>query len=616
MKDGFIKVRCVSAEVTSGNIKGNAEKIKALIDESEKNEIKILATQELSLCGYSSYDLMGQSTILNSCKKALEDIKNHTRGKDVLALVGAPLSNGEGVYDCAVLIKGGEILGIVPKENLSSDEKRVFKATNGTKIKIGEKFYDCKKAVFECESIEGLTIGVEIGKDILTNKTNASVVLAPSATFECVGKEEERRLIVKAKSLSNNQAYLYVDAPESETTTDVIYSAHNIICENGEILAESKPFEEKNGDTVSEIDVNRLSMLRAKTAPAADDERGISFKLKTSLTELTRRINPYPFLVKAEDTTKILEIQARALARRLQASYSKKMVIGISGGLDSTIALLVAVRTADILKWERNRIVAVTMPCFGTTDRTKSNALSLCEEYGVDLREIPILDAVRVHFDDINHSEDNRNVTYENAQARERTQVLMDVANDENGIVIGTGDLSEIALGWCTYNADHMSMYNVNSSLPKTLIRQMLSFFAKTSSSLTERKIILDILDTPVSPELLPADENGEIAQKTEEAVGSYALNDFFLYNMIYMGFAPSKTYRLACIAFENKMENEEIYETLEKFIKRFFSQQFKRSCSPDGIQASKLSLSPRGALKMASDMSPSAYLDELETNI
>ena len=618
MKDGFVKVRCASYNSIPGDIKGNCERLKSLILETEKIGARILVTSELGLCGYASYDMIGNTTLLNECKRALEDVRLSTAGKDALVFVGAPLARDGAVYNCAVAIKGGEFLGAVPKINLTSEEKRVFSNLTEVKtVRVGGADIEINPyLVFECTTVDNLTVGVEIGEDLYTKEVKSSVVCNLSAINEIVGREEKRRVLIKGKSLAGCCAYLYCDAPESETSTDVIFSAHNIVCENGEIIGESKPFEKENGDTVCEIDVNKLANMSRRSPAVRGSGDTVEFKLKTARTELTRKINPHPFRVKESECEKILEIQARALAKRLTSSYSKKMVIGISGGLDSTIALLVMVRCADLLEWEREQIVAVTMPCFGTTSRTKSNAITLCEEYGVDLREIDISEAVRGHLNDIDHDEANHNVTYENAQARERTQVLMDIANDENALVVGTGDLSEIALGWCTYNADHMSMYNVNSSLSKTLIRQMLAYFAKTTYNVVEKQVIYDILDTPVSPELLPADENGEIAQKTEEAVGSYDLNDFFLYNMIYMGFAPSKTYRLACIAFENKVENEEIYESLERFIKRFFSQQFKRSCCPDGIQIGAVSLSPRGSFKMSSDMSAKTYLEELNNNI
>ena len=618
MKDGFVKVRCASFNTISGDIKGNCEKLKTLINETERLGAKILVTSELGLCGYSSYDLIGHTAILNECKRAIEDIRQSTAGKDVLALVGAPLARDGQVYNCAIAIKGGEILGAVPKINLTNEEKRVFSTPCEAKtVRIGSCEVEINpNLVFECTTVDNLTVGVEIGEDIYTKEVKSSVVCNLSAINEIVGREEKRRILIKGKSLASSCAYLYCEAPESETSMDIIYSAHNIVYENGDLIAESKPFEKENGDTVCEIDVNKLANVSRHSPTSLGSGDLVEFKLKSVRTELTRKVNPHPFRVKESECEKILEIQARALAKRIVSSYSKKMVIGISGGLDSTIALLVMVRCADILEWEREQIVAVTMPCFGTTSRTKSNAITLCEEYGVDLREIDISEAVRGHLNDIDHDEANHNVTYENAQARERTQVLMDIANDENALVVGTGDLSEIALGWCTYNADHMSMYNVNSTLSKTLIRQMLSYFAKATYNVVEKQVIYDILDTPVSPELLPADADGNITQKTEESVGSYDLNDFFLYNMIYMGFTPSKTYRLACIAFEKKIENEEIYESLERFIKRFFSQQFKRSCSPDGIQIGAVSLSPRGAFKMASDMSAKSYLEELNNNI
>lgn len=617
MKDGFIKVKAISPEIIPGDVNGNAKKLKDIIEQSEKAEVKILVTPELCLCGYSSYDLIAHSTIISETKKALEEIRQFTKGKDIMCIIGAPIQINTDLLNCAVVIKGGEYLGIVPKTTLSRDERRIFSTTDDYVYALlgKESVITSGKLIFECAGDDSFTIGIEIGNDITAKEVRASVICNLSATPELINSEEQRRLLVKAKSLANNCAYIMANAPASETSGDIIFSGHNIICENGVILAQNKPFEKKNAECVSEIDVQRIAGIRVRGDKVYPVESDVAFEFTKKTTMLTRRINPYPFKVNEKDIDKIIEIQARGLAKRMEASYSSKMVVGISGGLDSTIALLAMVKCADLLHLERDSVIAVTMPCFGTTSRTKSNAIHLCKEYGVDLREIDISEAVRGHFSDIDHDEENTNVTFENAQARERTQVLMDIANDENALVVGTGDLSEIALGWCTYNADHMSMYNVNSTMPKTLIRQVLLSYAKRCENTVERNIILDILDTPVSPELLPTDENGALLQKTEETVGSYDLIDFFLYNMINLGFAPSKTYRLACIAFEDKEDPDEIYEVLERFIKRFFSQQFKRSCSPDGIQVTEVSLSPRGAFKMASDMSARGYLDELTTN-
>lgn len=620
MKDGFIKVKAISPEITAGDVSGNAKKIIEAIDQAERMGVKILVTPALCLCGYSAYDLIAHSTILSACKKSIEDIQSFTRGKDILCVIGAPLRVGSRVLSGAYAIKGGQILGFCSAMHLTKEEKRVFSALRYDEFEIieqgGSRFDVRSDLVLEVGGADGFTVGFEIGSDIKRKCAEADVICHLGTGNETINSEEQRRVIIKGESLVGNLAYIVANPPSSETTTDVIYGAHNIICENGVILAQSKPFEKKNGECVSEIDTQRLTALRMNAGIYYDGPVSESIEFTKRATLLTRRINPHPFKTTREGCEKAIEICARSLARRLEASYSKKMVVGISGGLDSTMALVTMVRCAQILNWDMSNIIAITMPCFGTTSRTKSNAITLCQEYGVELREINISEAVSGHFSDIDHDENDYNVTFENAQARERTQVLMDVANDEGALVVGTGDLSEIALGWCTYNADHMSMYNVNSSLPKTLIRQILSVYAEKCRNEAEANIIYDVLDTPVSPELLPADENGNIAQKTEEVVGSYDLNDFFLYNMVHLGFAPSKTYRLACIAFEDKCDPELIYETLERFIKRFFSQQFKRSCSPDGIQASDVSLSPRGSFKMASDMSAQSYLDELSSNI
>ncbi len=416
-------------------------------------------------------------------------------------------------------------------------------------------------------------------------------------------------------------AYLYTDAPESESTTDVIFSAHNIIAENGTILAESKPFAHKNGDIITEIDVDKLAnqRIRANTFDTETEKqaRFIDFSLKVTETELTRKIDKAPFVpsditVRQSRCEQILTMQSHALAKRLAVTRSKCAVIGISGGLDSTLALLATTRAADYIGWERKNIVAVTMPCFGTTKRTRSNAEKLCEALGATFKEVNISDAVELHFKNIGHDKSVLNVTFENAQARERTQVLMDIANDLGGLVVGTGDLSEIALGWSTYNADHMSMYNVNCSVPKTLVRYVVGYFADKEGG--EIKAILDdVLNTPVSPELLPP-KDGDIAQRTEELVGPYELHDFFLYNMLRLSFTPSKVYRLAKLAFKGIFDEQTIYKWLEVFIKRFFAQQFKRSCSPDGVKIGSVALSPRGDLKMPSDASSAAWLDDLKS--
>ncbi|MBQ8163869.1 MAG: NAD(+) synthase [Clostridia bacterium] len=637
MKDGFIKIRCVSPEIGVADVSFNTAKIIQSIGRAKEDGIKILVFPELCVSAYTCADLFLYSTLISACEKAIEDIKEASRGKDMLIFVGAPLKNASSLYNCAIAICNAEILGVVPKQSIpcfeDACETRYFATPSKelTEISIlGCKYPFGNDLLFECTSLPSLKVGCEIGSDLWVVSTpseelckcGATLIVNLSATSEGIGKDEYRRLLCKSKSASAMCAYAYCDANENESTTDCVFSSHNIICENGAILAESKPFSKKDGECTSEIDIQRLSHLRKKSNLFKGSDKAVRacpFELSIEKTYLTRYIDPHPFICEDKDQMKeraeaILTMQSRALATRLKASFSKCAVIGISGGLDSTLALIVTVYASDYLGWDRKNIHAITMPCFGTTKRTKSNATELCASLGVSFDTIDILNAVNMHFDDIGHARDELNVAYENAQARERTQILMDYANDRGGLVIGTGDLSEIALGWSTYNGDHISMYNPNCSIPKTLVRHLVGHIAERSDAKT-RDILLDILDTPVSPELLPPEQNGDIAQKTEDLVGPYELHDFFLYNFVRSGFAPSKIYRLAKIAFDGIFTPEIIYKWLEVFIKRFFSQQFKRSCSPDGVKVGTVALSPRGEFKMPSDASAWVWLDELSTN-
>ncbi len=636
MKDGFIKIRCISPEIKVADVSFNTAKIIQSIWDAERDGVKLAVFPELCISAYTCADLFLQPSLINACEKAVESIKEASRGKDILIFVGAPLKNGNALYDCAVAICNGNILGIIPKKYPScaedTCETRYFSSPSGKEAQISilsSNYPFGNDLLFKCSSMPELTVGCEIGSDLWAVSSpseelcrgGATLIVNPSASSEGVSRDDFRRLMCKAKSASLICAYAYCDANENESTTDCVFSAHNIICENGAILKESKPFESADGECTSEIDAFKLSYFRKKSTsyPNENSARTLSFDLKNEKVVLTRYIPSHPFI--CEDKTQmkeraeaILTMQSRALAKRLKASYAKCAVIGISGGLDSTLALLVAIRATDYLGWERARIHAITMPCFGTTQRTKSNATELCASLGVSFDTIDILNSVNLHFDDIGHAKDDRNVTYENAQARERTQILMDYANDRGGLVVGTGDLSEIALGWSTYNADHMSMYNPNCCIPKTLVRHLVEHIAYSLDEKT-KKILLDILDTPVSPELLPPEQNGNIAQKTEDLVGPYDLHDFFLYHFVRLGYAPSKIYRLAKIAFDGVFSPDIIYKWLEVFIKRFFSQQFKRSCSPDGVKVGTVALSPRGEFKMPSDAGAWVWLDELNNN-
>ena len=619
MKDGFIKVKAVSPKIEVGNIAYNKTEIIKEIKKACEQGVKILVLPELSLTGVTASDMTNNGVILNACEKELSNIKFATKDSDILVFVGAPLSYKGAVYSCAVAIKSGEILGVVPKIGKMPFFKD-YVTIDGEKYPLGTDIS------FTASNMQGLTIGVVVGDAVSTPspkgfflaENGATVIVNLSSSYELVTSEEIRRASFISKSFATASAYIVSNPSETESTSKNIYSAHNLIVENGEILSESKPFEEKTGDCVSEIDVNYLSNKRLSKYDGGGALTSIGFKFEIEKTTLTRKVESHPFFPKGKEELakrceKILTMQSRSLAKRLTASYSNGMVLGISGGLDSTLALLVCAKCADYLGWERKKITAITMPCFGTTERTKSNATELCRALGVTLREIDIFDATRVHFKDIGHDESNRNVVYENAQARERTQILMDVANEIGAIVIGTGDLSEVALGWSTYNGDHMSMYNVNSALPKTLIRHVVAHFAENAEEKV-KNILLDILDTPVSPELLPAKENGEIEQKTEDIVGPYELHDFFIYNFAGRKFAPSKIYRLALYAFDGKYDEPTVYKWLSLFIKRFFTQQFKRSCSPDGVRIGSVSLS-REDFKMVSDFSYKTFLEELDQN-
>lgn len=634
MKHGFIKAKCFSPEMRVADVKFNTAKIIQAVWDAHEHGVKVLALPELCVSGASCGDLFLQRTLINACESAIDDIRASSADKDLIFFVGAPLYNGASLYNCAVAISNGKILGVVPKSRLtnyaSSNEPRYF-CEYGSESEIvisGNAYPFGCELIFECASLPELKIGVEFAHELFLPASSAqelclsgaTVIACLGASSEIIGAEEKRELMVKASSSALKCAYLIANASEDESTTDCIYASHNIICENGKILAQSAPFATKTGDTVSEIDVQALEIERSKSSAfksmSCVPDTSVLFNLKVEKTHLTRKIDAHPFICEGDNKRyeKILTIQSHALAKRLIASHSRSAVLGISGGLDSTLALLVTVRACEYIGWDKSSIYAITMPCFGTSQRTKSNATVLCEELGVSLKEIDIFDAVRVHFKDIGHDEGNHNVTYENAQARERTQILMDFSNDVGGLVVGTGDLSEIALGWSTYNADHMSMYNPNCDIPKTLVRHLVNYEAKRISG-KAGAVLEDILDTPVSPELLPPDESGQIEQKTEDLVGPYALHDFFLYNFVRRGFAPSKIYRLARLAFEGEFDRETIYKWLEVFIKRFFTQQFKRSCSPDGVKVGSLALSPRGELIMPSDATYWVWLDELNNN-
>ncbi|MBE6674543.1 MAG: NAD(+) synthase [Ruminococcaceae bacterium] len=611
MDKSLVKIKCASPSIKLGDVSYNADLIINEIKEADREGVNVLLLPELCLCGYSLRDMLSSPVIVESTQREIVRIANETATASTVSVVGMPFKHGDKLYNCAVIIEKGVILGAVPKSTLPKKspfgEIRVFDTPScdfeimeafGTQLGFGTELVI---PVFNGSVRIGAVLGNARECIYALVEKGANLILNPTADIVTVTMAQDRSDLAKQISYESGCVFAMCNPSEEESTTDGVFSPHNLICQNGILLCEKKPFDKKTSDPVCEININSTENGEKPSKRAWTNNSPSPFVLDNQ-GEMDERCDL------------ILNIQANALARRLRATYSKTMVVGISGGLDSTLALLAMVKSADLLNWDRKNIVAITMPCFGTTKRTKSNAIELCDALGVTLREIDILEATRIHLRDIGHDESIRNVTYENAQARERTQILMDVANDTNGIVVGTGDLSEVALGWATYNGDHMAMYNVNSDIPKTLVRHVVGYFAKNSGGRVA-EILFDILDTPVSPELLPAKENGEIEQKTEDLVGPYDLHDYFLYNFAGRGYKPSQIYKNALEAFEGKFDSDTVYKWLTVFIKRFVTQQFKRSASPEGIKIGSVSLSPRGDFNMPSDMSYQSFLDELEAN-
>ena len=637
MKQGFIKTAAGSVGITVADTSLNAGRITERISEADRSGVNLLVLPELCLTGYTCGDLFLSDALLDSVEPSLEKICADTAGAYPVTVLGLPFRYLGKLFNCAAVIHGGRILGLVPKTyipgygefyearqfssgKLLGDDVRTVKLC-GQDVPFGNGI------VFRHEALRDYSFGIEICEDLWVpcppcerlTASGANIICNPSASDEVIGKEGYRRLLVSSTSARLACGYVYSNAAPSESTQDMVFSNHHIIAENGTLLAENRPFEE-NGLIVSEIDVARLTHERHRitTYDVVPGGYEVIFPQEIRETELTRHFDRNPFVPPHdaqinERAGAILRIQSYGLKKRLEHARAKTAVIGISGGLDSTLALLVAVRAMDILGRDRHDIKAVTMPCFGTTKRTKSNAVRLCEELGVSVSEINITAAVRQHFADIGHDESILDVTYENCQARERTQVLMDIANKTGGLVIGTGDLSELALGWATYNGDHMSMYGVNTSVPKTLVRYIVRYEAEKSGGALAG-VLYDILDTPVSPELLPAKENGEIAQKTEDLVGPYELHDFFLYHMMRFGSSPAKIFRLAKYAYAGAYTDDTILHWLKTFVRRFFIQQFKRSCMPDGPKVGTVTLSPRGDLRMPSDASFAVWMKELDS--
>ena len=634
MKNGFIKVAAGTPKIKVADCAYNAGQIIALMEQAAEQGVKVLALPELCVTGYTCGDLFLHDTLLDGAEGALEHILEETAGLDMVTALGLPVRckwDGK-LYNCAAVIKSGEILGLVPKTHIPNYgefyEQRWFASGAGVETSVdlcGERILLADNHTFACINIPNLVIGVEICEDLWAveppsaalARSGATLILNLSASDELAGKAGYRRSLVAGQSGRLVCGYVYADAGEGESSTDLVFAGHNMIAENGALLAEDRFAD---GLVVSEIDVDKLTYERRRMTTFtkkqdADIWRG-DFFLSPEETVLTRPVSPMPFVPsaaadRAERCDEILRIAALGLKKRLEHTRAASAVIGLSGGLDSTLAILITVMAFDLLGRDHRDIIAVTMPCFGTTARTKSNAEVLAEELGTTLKVIDIGAAVRQHFADIGHDMDDHSVTFENAQARERTQVLMDVANQHGGLVIGTGDLSELALGWATYNGDHMSMYGVNGSIPKTLIRYLVAFVADDKGGRLAQ-VLRDILDTPVSPELLPP-KDGEIAQKTEDLVGPYELHDFFLYYAIRWGFPPRKVFRLAQYALGDRYDRATLLKWLNNFYRRFFAQQFKRSCLPDGPKVGSLTLSPRGDWRMPSDAVASLWLKELE---
>lgn len=635
MKYGFIKVAAASPALRVADCRYNAEQSVAAMQKAAAAGVRLLVLPELGLTGYTCGDLLLQPVLQQGALHALQTLLAVSAGLPMTTVAGLPLEVEGKLYNCAAVLHGGKILGVVPKTNLPNYgefyEARWFTPAPAEAKAIsllGQQVPFGTDLLFCCRELPEYKLAVEICEDLwvaLPPSTRhamagATVIANCSASDETIGKAEYRRELITGQSARLMAGYLYADAGRGESTTDMVFAGHDLIAENGRLLAETALFT--NEMIVTEIDVHRLTAERRRTNTwRAADSAGytiIPFSLPAEVTTLTRLIDPHPFVPADSAERKqrceaILTMQAEGLRRRLEHIGCPCAVLGISGGLDSTLALLVAVRALDLLGRPRTDMIAVTMPGFGTTHRTRSNAELLCEKLGVTLRTVSIAAAVRQHFKDIGHDESVTDTTYENAQARERTQVLMDIANQENGIVVGTGDLSELALGWATYNGDHMSMYGVNGSIPKTLVRYLVRHAAETCGDEALAAVLYDILDTPVSPELLPADEGGRIAQKTEDLVGPYELHDFFLYHFIRYGCPPQKLLYLAENAFAGRYDRAVILKWLRTFCRRFFQQQFKRSCLPDGPKVGSVTLSPRGDWRMPSDASAALWLREID---
>lgn len=634
MRHGFIKVAAATPDIRVADVDYNKGQIIKQMDEAAEAGAKIIVFPELCITGYTCSDLFLQDILLNSAKKALVEIAEHTKNLDALVFVGVPIAVGGELYNVAAALNHGNILGFTTKSFLPNYgefyEMRQFRPGPKKAEKIlfgGKEIPFGPQLLFVENQMANLIVSAEICEDVWSPvppsieaaREGATVIVNCSASDETIGKASYREALISGQSARLISGYIYANAGEGESTTDLVFGGHNLIAENGTILEEAKRFS--NGIIYTEFDVQKIANERRKNTTFTETQEHvlprIPFGLEQTETILTRTFPSRPFVPRddqerAKRCEEILTIQAMGLKKRLAHTHAKSAVVGISGGLDSTLALLVTAKAFDALGLERSGITAVTMPCFGTTDRTYQNACKMSLKVGATLREVRIGDAVMQHFKDIGHDPQDHSVTYENSQARERTQVLMDIANQTGGLVIGTGDMSELALGWATYNGDHMSMYGVNASVPKTLVRHLVHYYADTCENPSLKEVLYDVLDTPVSPELLPP-KDGEIAQKTEDLVGPYELHDFFLYYFLRMGYEPGKIYRIAKLSFAREYDDETIYKWLRTFCWRFFSQQFKRSCLPDGPKVGTVALSPRGDWRMPSDACVALWIQNLE---
>lgn len=635
-KFGYVRVAASVPELKVANVEFNTKEVIKEIKALDKEGVQIVTFPELCLTGYTCADLFSQNILITKSKEAIKEVIDSTKLLDIISIIGAPIVCDNQLFNCGVVINKGEILGVVPKTYIPNYgefyEKRWFSTSNTLTSKtinlFGKEVPIGIDLVFRDINDSKFAFGIEICEDLWSPKApsveaalnGATMIFNLSASNEVIGKAQYRRNLINMQSAKNVCAYIYSSSGVNESSTDLVFSGYAGISENGSMLVENERFNFKTNHIISDVDIQRLMNNRIKDISfmgigAINSYRVIDIDLKDNNNDLKRIYDEYPFVPSNEDKraercSEIINIQACGLAKRIKHTGMKKCVIGISGGLDSTLAFLVIIEAYRKLGISFDNLIGVTMPGFGTTGRTYNNALTLMRNYGVTMREVSIKEASLQHFKDIGLEDTDRSVTYENTQARERTQILMDIANKEGGLVIGTGDLSELALGWCTYNGDHMSMYAVNTSIPKTLVRYLVKYFADIEQNEECKKTILDILDTPISPELLPPSKDGKIEQQTESVVGPYILHDFFLYHFMRYGASPDKIKYIAIKTFDGMYDEETIDKWLKFFIKRFFNQQFKRSCLPDGPKVGTISVSPRGDLRMPSDADSSIWLE------